>query len=100
VLSVLVPVRRARARTETACLIAGFAGALVVLESFLLPFDLVVIQTGFLAGSVIFALGAAARTRVREGRTLGPVNALLGLVSLFSGGGFYLGAILAFVGGP
>jgi hypothetical protein len=99
VLPVPVPYRRGAVRTEAACGLAGLGGALVLLESFLLTLPGSTALAGGLIGSGIVALSAGASFWAPSRRPTGGVIAVLGVVSLVAGGGFYLGAILSVVGG-
>jgi hypothetical protein len=94
-----VPVRRASIRAETASTVAILGGAFVLLEAFLLYFGTPALLPGLLVGAAIVALGALASSLRRHREPTGAVIVLLGIVSLFSGGGFYVGAVLAIVGG-
>ena len=96
---VLIPVRRGPVRIETMAAIAGLGGALIILEAFWLAFVPFDFWTGLLAGAAVIAAAALAQSRKALRPILGATIVLAGLGSLFSGGGFYLGAILAIVGG-
>ena len=94
-----VPVRRGSVRRETASSIAIFGGGLVLLQSFFFYFGSSALFPGLLTGAGIVALGAFASGLRRRREAVGAGIVLLGVASLFAGGGFYLGAVLAIVGG-
>ena len=94
-----VPVRRGGIRGETATSLTILGGALVLLQGFVLPFGTPVSLTGILLGAAIVVLGALASNLSRNRPVTGVVIALLGASSLISGGGFYVGALFAILGG-
>ena len=94
-----VPVRRRGVRADTAYTVAIFGGALVLLQGFLFLIGSSVFFVALLVGALIVALGAMASFRPHNREPIGALIVLLGFASLFAGGGFYLGAILAIVGG-
>jgi hypothetical protein len=94
-----VPVRRGSLPRETAYSLAILGGGLVLLQSVLFFASSSVLLIGLLLGASIIGLGAAASFRSRNREAVGALIVLLGLVSLAVGGGFYLGALLAIVGG-
>ena len=94
-----VPVRRGGVRAETAYTVAILGGALVLLQGFLFFVGSSLFLVGLLVGALIVALGAMSSFRPRHREPIGALIVLLGFSSLFVGGGFYLGALLAIVGG-
>ena len=96
---VLVPVRRNPLSIELASGLAILGGAFVVLEAFVVLDASSLFLPGLLCGALIVGLGAAATYRSTNRQVLGALVVLFGFGSLYSGGGFYLGAILAILGG-
>jgi hypothetical protein len=80
-------------------MIAGFGGALVLLGAFFLPFGAGLTVLAFVLGPAVIALAALATSRPRNARGAGSAIVVLGLLSVVTGGGFYVGWILAVVGG-
>jgi hypothetical protein len=99
VIPIPVPVRRRGFRAETSYTIAILGGALVLVQGFLFLVGSSVFLLALLLGALIVALGALFSFRPRHGEPIGALIVLLGFASLFVGGGFYLGALLAIVGG-
>lgn len=74
-------------------------GVLIAVEAAFLPPSSGTALYGLILGVAIIVVGLAAVPRPSLGRILGAVGAVLGLVSFFVISGFFLGAILAVIGG-
>jgi hypothetical protein len=99
VFPVLIPVRRRGPKAETAGLVATLGGALILLGAFFLGFNSTLALLGFLFGAGIIALAALATSRPRHAGPAGAGIVVLGLASLVTGGGFYIGWVVAVIGG-
>lgn len=80
-------------------MIAGVGGALLLVGTFLLPVSDVLTFLAFVLGLAVIALAALATTRPRTARDAGIAIIALGLLSAVTGGGFYIGWVIAVAGG-
>jgi hypothetical protein len=86
---------------EVAFILSATGGALIFLQSVLLlsAAHYPLAAAGTLSGALIVAAAGWFRSRIRRRRELGMMIVVVALISFFTISGFFLGALLALVGG-